>query len=56
MSINRIMLSEPELDKIKEICDCSKCQKRCVAEGRFMRLPSILGGMGKCLKLKGKYR
>lgn len=45
------MLSETELDKIKNICDCSNCQKKCPAEGRFKRLPSVLGGMGKCLRL-----
>ena len=56
MSISKIMLSETEFDKIKETCDCSKCQKRCNAEGRFIRLPSVLGGMGKCARLKGKYR
>lgn len=50
------MLSETELDKIKALCDCSKCASKCPSERTFKRLPSVLGGQAKCLKLKGKYR
>lgn len=50
------MLSEAELSKIKVLCDCSHCEKKCPAERTFKRLPSVLGGMAKCLRLRGRYK
>ena len=51
-----IMLTEAELNKIKVLCDCSHCEKKCPAERTFKRLPSVLGGMAKCLRLRGRYK
>lgn len=33
-------------------CDCSHCDKQCIHKDAFRRLPTDIGGLGLCEKLK----
>ncbi|MCQ2753841.1 MAG: hypothetical protein MJ231_02210 [bacterium] len=40
------------LEEKKELCNCAKCEDKCIHEVCYRRLPVEVGGLGLCERLK----